>query len=64
MSVEQLTKTLEVCQLFRMSRRTLRRLTAAGVLPFVRIGWSVRFVPSSMNEILMAREISAGPSHE
>ncbi len=64
MSVEQLTKTLEVCQLFRMSRRTLRRLTAAGVLPFVRIGGSVRFVPTSINEILRAREISAAQSRE
>ena len=62
--IEQLMKPLEVCQILRVSRRTLRRLTAAGTLPFVRIGGSVRFRPSSINEILRAREITVGQSRE
>ena len=35
--IERLLKPSEVCQILRVSRRTLTRLTAAGVLPFVRI---------------------------
>ncbi len=62
--IERLLKPLEVCQILRVSRRTLTRLTAAGILPFVRIGGSVRFVTSSINEILRTREISAGQTRE
>ena len=62
--IERLLKPSDVCQILRVSRRTLTRLTAAGTLPFVRIGGSVRFVPSSINEILRAREISAGQTRE
>ena len=62
--IERLLTPLEVCQILRVSRRTLTRLTAAGLLPFVRIGGSVRFVPSSIHEILSAREVTAGQSRE
>ncbi len=63
-TIERLLKPSEVCQILRISRRTLTRLTAAGVVPFVRIGGSVRFVPSSITEILRPREITAGQSGE
>jgi len=62
--IERLLTPSEVCQILRISRRTLTRLTAAGVLPFVRIGGSVRFVPASINDILRPQEITAGQSRE
>ena len=63
-TIERLLKPSEVCQILRVSRRTLTRLTAAGILPFVRIGGSVRFRPSSIHEILRAREIPVGQNRE
>ncbi len=63
-TIERLLKPSEVCQILRVSRRTLTQLTATGVLPFVRIGGSVRFVPSSITEILRAQEITVGQSCE
>ena len=63
-TIERLLKPSEVCQILRVSRRTLTRLTTAGILPFVRIGGSIRFVASSISEILRVRQITAGPNCE
>ena len=48
----QLLTVDDVAQICRVSPRTVRRMIAAGRLPFIRLGRAVRVHPSALAEVI------------
>jgi excisionase family DNA binding protein len=53
----------EACKLLKLSRPTIRRLTGARRIPFVRIGHSVRFPEDDLIAWIDSHKVPVSPSN-
>lgn len=51
---ERMLTTEEVCEIAQVSRQTVHRWKTAGIIPFLKIGKSVRFKYSDVMNLLKA----------
>ena len=55
----ELLTTAEVARLFKISISSVRRLQSARVLPFVKVGGSVRFTKGDISSYLVRNRVGA-----
>jgi excisionase family DNA binding protein len=54
---EKLMNIREAAEALAVHPETLRRMTRAGRIPFIRVGSRLKFVPSDLSEFIRRRRI-------
>lgn len=58
MSTEPLLTSRETAELLRVKERQLRNLRNRGIIPYVKLGGAVRFIPEQLRQTLTERSIA------